>query len=479
MSVATPTAEYDACAQRWHLPHTLMGGTDAMRRAGKRYLPQEPAESEVAYKIRLERSVLFNGFRKTVRDMTGKVFAKPVALGDDMPSRLVEYAENIDLTGRALNNFAHDVFVDGMQAGISYILVEMPPSEPTATRRDEIQSGRRPYLVHITAESLIGWKSRNIDGREVLTQVRILETVTEDDPEDEFVEQEIHQVRVLDRTDTGVLYRVFRREDVGENVEWRVVDEGVTSLREIALVPVYINRTAFMEGAPPLEDLAHLNVAHWQSSSDQRNILHVARVPMLFIKGIDDETELKVGASSFTRVSGEHADMKFVEHSGAAIGAGRDDLKDLEFQMQTLGLELLIPRPGQQSATGAAIDQSRMNSPLAMMADNLKDALERAFQFMAQYEGLGDDAGGSIEVNKDFGVSIRDAADLQALLAAVNAGHISRETFWKELKRRGVLMDDFEPEEETDRLDSEAPALGMIGRENEEDTDEDDVDEAA
>jgi len=35
-----------------------------------------------------------------------------------------------------------------------------------------------------------------------------------------------------------------------------------------------------MQAKPPLLDLAWLNVEHWQSASDQSNILHVARVPI-------------------------------------------------------------------------------------------------------------------------------------------------------------------------------------------------------
>ena len=35
-------------------------------------------------------------------------------------------------------------------------------------------------------------------------------------------------------------------------------------------------------------DLAWLNLAHWQSASDQRHILHVARVPFLFGRGLSE-----------------------------------------------------------------------------------------------------------------------------------------------------------------------------------------------
>jgi|tagenome__1003787_1003787.scaffolds.fasta_scaffold20914429_2 hypothetical protein len=79
-SVATPSADYDEHFQRLDLQRTLMGGTRAMRRAGTRYLPQEQAEENAAYAARLARSTLFNAYRKTVEKMTGKVFAKPIAI---------------------------------------------------------------------------------------------------------------------------------------------------------------------------------------------------------------------------------------------------------------------------------------------------------------------------------------------------------------------------------------------------------------
>ena len=64
-------------------------------------------------------------------------------------------------------------------------------------------------------------------------------------------------------------------------------------------------------------ELGHLNVEHWQSSSDQQTILHVARVPLLFVIGV--ETPLTIGADSLITASNPGAELKFVEHSGAAI----------------------------------------------------------------------------------------------------------------------------------------------------------------
>jgi hypothetical protein len=463
LTVETPTSAVLSMRNDRKLPRALMGGTSAMRNSGSLYLPKELAESDASYKIRLERSFLFNGFAKTVRDMTGKVFAKPIAIGDDVPPDIAGYAENIDLAGRNLDVFASDVFEDALADGIGYILVEMDPPAVDAhgdpirlTKADEISLNRRPWLVHIKADDMIGWRKETVGGVERLVQVRFYEQVTE--PDGEFDEQVIQQIRVFKRSGDSVSWEVWR-QDVALRGAWGLYQSGTITINEIALCPVYVNRTGFMRGKPPLLDLAYVNMAHWQSQSDQRNILHVARVPILFGSGWTPESPVEIGASRMLTSSDTNAKLAYVEHSGAAIDAGRQDLKDLEFQMQALGLELLVPRSGSTTATGEAIDQAKMSSTLAMMAFALKDALEQAFGFMALYAGLNrDSGGGSLTVNTDFGVSLRGAQDITSIIEAMKNGLISRETGIRELKRRGFLSDDIDEEEEVKRaLDDSMP----------------------
>lgn len=328
----------------------------------------------------------------------------------------------------------------------------MPPlatDQPNTIAAEKAQN-RRPYLVYIPLESVLGWKSTLQNGAEVLTQFRFRETVYEQDGE--WHEKAVSQVRVL----SPGAWEVWRETS---DKSWVKVAEGTTTLSYVPIVPVSFGRTGFMQAEPPLGELAELNVAHWQSSSDQRNILHVARVPILFGAGFSDESAIAIGASSMVRAQDPSAKLQFVEHSGQAIGAGRDDLKDLEFQMQTMGLQLLVPNPGQKTATGEVRDDAKENSPLAAMARALEDALEVAFGMMADYLGLGVDAGGELEVNKDFGVQSGFSQDLQLLLDAANARQISPETFWAEWKRRGILADSFDEQVEKDRLASAAPEL--------------------
>ena len=333
-------------------------------------------------------------------------------------------------------------------------MADAPQREGDTTRAEAAQLGLRPYLVHLRVEDVLGWKTETYGNVLAFSQFRILETVSEPDPEDEFSQIDVQQVRVLDRTAEGVFVRIYRQDDKGD---WSTHDEYSTDAKEITVVPYYAMRTGFATGEPVLEDLADVNIAHWQSQSDQRNILHFARVPILHVSGRDEDEALKISAGTAAQSRNPDAKLSWVEHSGQAIGAGRTDLKDLEFQMEALGLQLLVS--SNATATGSVLDNAKETSGLGMMADSLKDALEHAMGWMAFYGGL-DEQSIAIVVNKDFGVVPLTAQEVTAMQKDVAMGYLSLEEYNEERKRRGVLRPDLDTQEDIDRVEASAPNLG-------------------
>jgi hypothetical protein len=438
-----------------------------MRAAGETFLPRFAKESKEVYSARLRSSWLFNGYRKTIKDMTGRVFSKPVELAEDA-GRLTDWMTNVDMQGRDLSTFARQVFDDGLHgAGISYIMVDAPTREGVVTQAQAAAQNLRPYMVSLRVEDILGWRAETVNNVTALTQLRIMETITEEDPADEFADKEIKQVRVLDLMPSGVQTRLYRKAKVG--LTWELVAEPTVNaaVRGITVVPFYANRTGFFTGAPMLDDLADINIAHWQSQSDQRNILHYARVPILFGAGVEANSIGTIGASTAVVAADPNAKLQWVEHSGQAIAAGRNDLKDLEFQMEAFGLQLLVAQPAAQSATGEALDAAKETSTLAMTADELKDALELALGWMATLGGL--DASPSAVVNKDFGAMAMTAQDVSALLQAYRDGLLSRATVLEEFARRGFVRSDLDADEEAKRIDDdefESPADAMAARGN-------------
>lgn len=168
-------------AEDWSLIDALMGGTKAMRQAGKTYLPQWPAEDNQGYTTRLATATLFPAYSRTVSVLTGKPFSKPLTIGEDVPSRLQTWLEDADLQGRNLHAFAADLCTEALAYGLSGILVDYPQTSGVRTVADEQKTGVRPYFVHIGHECVLGWKTTRINGSTVLSQLRLLESIEEPD----------------------------------------------------------------------------------------------------------------------------------------------------------------------------------------------------------------------------------------------------------------------------------------------------------
>lgn len=448
--VADRSGEVSEMIEKAARGRALMGGTRAMRAAGETYLPKFPAESVVAYKARRDSSWLFNGYRKTVRDMTGRVFSKPVEVLDS-PDALIDWCENADMQGRDLSTFARAVFEDSLSGpGVSYIMVDAPRREGEMTQAQARSANLRPYLSHISVDEVLGWRAETVSNVTTLTQFRIMEIVDEADPDDEFGMVSIKQVRVLDRTEAGVNVRIFRQSK--DPNKWVLAEEFPTGQPEIMVAPVYTNRSGFLAGEPLLDDLADINIAHWQSQSDQRNVLHAARVPILFGNKVPVDN-IVIGSNTAVLADSDGAELKWVEHTGKAIESGRQDLKDLEFQMEAFGLQLLAAKPSAQSATGEALDAQKETSILAMTADALRDALEQALAWMCQIGGL--DATPTAQVNSDFGISTLTPQEVASLLQAYRDGLLSGETVVSEFARRGFVRSDVTAADEADKIDQE------------------------
>jgi hypothetical protein len=83
-------------------------------------------------------------------------------------------------------------------------------------------------------------------------------------------------------------YQIHQKDDQGE---FRVTDEGTTSLDKIPFSVAYSNRVGYLESRPPLEDIAELNLKQYQVQSDVDNQLHISAVPMLAFFGFPSAAE--------------------------------------------------------------------------------------------------------------------------------------------------------------------------------------------
>ena len=418
----------------------LCGGTGAMRKARETYLPKFPREDHDSYDYRVKTSTLFNGLGRTIENMAAKPFAEPVTFTDIDPAPAL-WLDNIDLCGNNLSVFAHNLLTAGLKYGLTHILVENPPTTDEngvlryPTRAAETAAGVRPYLVHITPQQILGWMSeKSASGAEALTMLRIIECVEE--PDGEFGTKSVAQVRVL----TPGAWATYRKAEKGD--DWPLFDHGRMSLDFIPLVTFYTRRTGFMTATPPFKDLADLNLKHWQSSSDQDSILHTARVPILAISGVTEDDKITIGAKSALMLP-TGADAKYVEHTGAAIEAGRQSLQDLENQMRAMGAELLAETQVTTTATQNNIEDSEAKCQLSMMVEGLEDALDQSVDIMHKWVKL--EYKGDIDLFDDFSSSAVMATAgpfITGLVQLVTSGMLSKEDAFAEMQRYSIINPD-------------------------------------
>ena len=439
------------------LMRDLMAGNQRLREARETYLPRAPQEASKDYDARLARSVFVNYTKRTVEGLTGFVFRKDVALGEDVPAVIRTQWENLDNAGTHGDVFVRDLMADAIVAGHAAILVDFPDTGGQTLRlSDEREMGVRPYWVPIKKEQIVSWRTTLEFGRLVLTQLVLKEQATV--PDGAFGEKVETRYRVFTRTvgpaGPVIAFRLLR---VSEDKKVIVDAEGTyPTQREIPVAEVpTAGRVSLFESEPPLLDLGYLNIAHYQQASDAAQSRHMTCVPFLFTAGFEMANEygqpMTVGTNSGLNTTNADGKAMYVSHDGAALAECRAALTELRNDIGALGLAMLAPdQRAAETATAKRLDRAAESSALAVTARGVQDAVERALGFHARYLRLED--GGSVTINRDYDAELMDAQTMQAYGALATALGLPTVEVLKMLQRGGRLADD---------LDLEALALEM------------------
>jgi len=441
MEIDSKSPSYVNDVSRWILSQTIIGGTESMRAAGKALLPQEEGESDKAYANRLLRSVFYNRYAKAVREVTGKIIEGGFQLSGDISPELITMLEDCDHEQRDLNQFLSEVCQESVIKGVSYVLVEYPVTAGAIlTREQEQQANIRPYLVHIKPEQLFYFQAT--EGQ--LEVIRFFEDIVEE-------VSVVTQIREI----TPNTWSTYRQNEKGE---WAILDSGEMTLGAIPLVALYARRTGFMSARPPLEDLMHINIKHWQSSSDQSHILHVARVPILFGTGLEDGI-FEMGPNRLVRAE-QGATLSFVEHTGKAIQAGAADLEALETQMEAMSMApLLNSKPGVQTATAHSIDSAEAQSILQLIRLSWEDAANLLLYYFSKWSNI--PVSGLVKLNSLTSSQLSPDVKLAEISKARAIGDLSRRSYLAALRDYGILSEDFDIDAEDSSVSLEMGSVNV------------------
>ena len=428
--VGDPNGAWYAMEPHWILIEDLMGGTYGIRRKHRRYLPQEPRELDESYDNRLARSVVPPYYQRLERMLAGMLTRKPVKL-QDVSDAIREQLFDVDMQGNDLNVWTYETARKLVRYGHIGTLVDAP------------SNGGRPYWCTYTPRQILGYRTEQQDGQQRLTQLRLQETVLQADPDSKYGEKQIDQVRVL----TPGQYQIHQRQDNGN---YKVVDEGTTSLDQIPFSIAYSNRVGYMESRPPLEDIAELNLKSYQVQSDLDNQLHISAVPMLALFGFPSSAEEVSAGPGEALAFPADGRAEYIEPQGRSFDFQFKRLEQIAAQINELGLSAVLGQKlSAETASAKMIDRSQGDSTMMVIAQNVQDMIDNSLKFHAQFMGQ-QEAAGSCTVNRDFIGARLEPADVNALLQLYTAGTITKETLLMQLSDGEVLGDDFDVQEEVD-----------------------------
>jgi hypothetical protein len=477
---------YAAMAKRWNLVRDVRGGTEVIRQKKSTYLPKFLGEEEEDWNARVGMTFMYDALAQTISAIVGLAFRRDPTLGDDVDPRIRDLWENVDNAGTHGAVFAEHVLDKALQDGHCAILADMPDLGYRPTEAEAEELGVRPYAVLVPADRIINWRVESANGRRMLTLFVIEEQVEQ--PAGDFGLVKVDRWRVF-RQEWADLLRdpvtgaiLLAREpfvawEVWErigNAPARVTTSGV--LDGPTTIPVRIvyggEDVDILESKPPLLGLAYSNIEHTQVKSDRRYSEHKTALAIPFFvnrAGAGTPNDTIVLSPSRGIDIGAGGTAGYMEPSGNALAALKSDLDDIEKRMASQGLSILQrDSASAETATAFAMQRSREESKLSRAVRSLADALEGTFGHFAEYLRRDAEAGGSVDLNRDFTRVGLTQTEIEVLSRLEERGQLTLEILLDALIKGGVLPDSTSAADLANEIRNER-ALGEPGGTNGED----------
>lgn len=485
--------KYKKFAAKWKRARDVLGGQDDIHAAGKAYLPMLLGEETTEFAARIERTPFFNASWRTVAGFVGMLYRKPPVL--EASDRLKELLKDVTMSGVSFDNFSKNVSYEDLTTSRVGVFVDYPESVKNEDGTDkelsvaEVESlNRRPSMALYTAEAIRDHDKAWVDGKYILTQVRLDEIQYE--AESEFKRKEIPVIRVLDLVNGQYRQRVF-----DEATEQQIGPDRIALMNGKPLnhIPFYFigpDGTDSDFEAPVLDDLFTHNVKHYQAYADYVHACHLTGLPTPWITGYNTEdpgfqdplvpkkppTRFDIGSTTAWVFPDHQTKVGFLEFTGGGITSLKELVAGYAEEMAAIGARMLAPeKSGVEAAETLAMRHSGENSIVGAVAIAVSSGLTEALKTFALWAGESDAEVKKIkyEINRDFMPFVIPPQLITAWLAAVQAGRMSAEVFFLNMQRGDQIPATRTFEEEQAAIDTDPvprpvpagnPKMGVDGK---------------
>ncbi|WFE74254.1 DUF4055 domain-containing protein [Roseinatronobacter sp. S2] len=435
-------------AQYDRIRHAL-DGQDAMRANASLYLRRPKGLTTDEWLQYLKGAHFFPVADTTLRTMLGLAFRKDPKF--KVPPRLEPMLQNASFDGRSMEVLSTDILREILSVGRCAAVLDFPVTGTTPTST--------PHLSYFNAESILDWSMGLVNGVRRLTYLRLHED--NEDLEDTGYEQ--HLVMTLEPALTIRRYHVAIGRD-GDAQESQVDEEIIPTVRggPLFYIPAVIFGPYNLEPdteKPPMLDLVDVNVAHWENSANLEHALWLSAMPTPVITGSlnEDQRPQAIGPASLWMLP-EGTTAFFLSAPSDAHESLRRAMQDKESRMNSLGATMILSgvRRSEAAETASlrmANDTATLQSSINTMEAGVRTLLTWAADWVQPGEVI-------VEFNKDLVSTTITPQLVTALLAAVNAGAMSRESFIEKLRKGEVI--DRPVEEEMALIEEEGGEMGVV-----------------
>ncbi len=434
---------------------------------------------------------------RTIDAFVGMVMEpEPVVTG--APKAFDTFLDDLSNDGEPFTRVTARVVREVVSAARGCVLVDYPDRQDAAnvTRLQAENMGLRPYARFYPFEDVLNWRVDVVDGRRVLSHLRLIEKY-EALSEDGWDVEEDNQIRVLDLIDGKYRVQIWRETKVERDgprgskitgLEWcqhgpdRYPTANSANLESIPAVifgpdsldPSIVDR-------PPLIEVVGISESHLNNSAGREWSLMWCGSPTLVIAGnvpLDNNGNpepIYIGSSSAI-VLGEGSTADLLEAGSEAVGALQKAMEDKRRDMASVGARVLTDGGSSQISTETArLERAGEHSVLAGVANTVADGMTQVLRLLATWAGISGADKIAVSLNTNFVPVGLQPGELAEWLGEVQKGNMPLSVALERLKSRGVV--DAEMTEQDWRDETEAAALDMPEDDFEDEQPDDPVDQ--
>lgn len=468
--------EYNLMAPVWRKCRDAKSGGVAIKAAREQYLPKlKSDQTDKSYDDYVERAYWYGATGRTVEAFVGMIFRKSSTLtvenGDE--DVVKELLSETTSGGNDSESLMREITEEVMVVNRVGVLEDYPQMEESVemTQLEVERLGVHSYTTVYRTEDILNWKVEEIDGRTIPTMFVLAER-EESEGENPLNPKVSRIIRVLylqpefefDGVTPLKLSDLVYKQAVIEEVKTKGSKEAKYYVRKV-IVPMksgaVMNKIPFFVLSsrgedeskiyvPPIYDLVEVNIGHYRNSADYEREMHWISIKTAVFPGWDKEKygDLEVGGA----LASPPDQTPFILESGSSSPL-KDELTKKEERMATLGAQLLAQKGRYVQAEGTARIQSRGESSIvADIARAVSDVMGKVFTLKSRWSGISEDVIVSVHLNTDFNEDRMDASNMKGFMELLQAGKISFDVYFYNLKKMEVYPDGWTQEQEIDAI---------------------------